>query len=133
MDKLTQSEVNQRKTLTHHYTYILACVFLCIAIFLAYKINYQIRHNPFPRPREVNVSLIQDWMTIGYISRTYLVPEEVLLNLLNISNQDTRKLTLSKIAKLQGKSSEQIISEVRIIIQTFQDEHKLSIPPPKDQ
>lgn len=133
MDKITHSEENQRKTLTHHYTFILACIFLCIAIFLAYKINYQIRHNPFPRPREVNVSLIQDWMTVSYISRTYLVPEEVLLNSLNISDQDTRKLTLSKIARLQGKSSQEIVSEVKTIIQTFQQEHKLPPPRPKDQ
>lgn len=134
MNSVNQTEEeHQRKALTHHYTFILACIFLCIALFLAFKINHQLHEHPFPRPREINVNLIQGWMTIPYISRTYLVPEEVILRLLNVSTNDTRTLTLNKIAKLQGKSSSQVIEEVRKIIQTFQESHKSPPPRTKDQ
>ena len=124
--KITQTKAAQ------HFLVVLACIVLCIAMFLSVKISYEMKHRPFPRPREVNVSLIQPWMTIHYISRTYQVPEDILLKELSVSTSNTRTMTVSKIASLQNKKISEVVEQVRDIVSQYQQSYK-SPPPPPDR
>ncbi len=119
----------QQKKEKIHYLVILGLVFILVALIYGYKTVHELRRRPFPVPRQVNVDLLQAWMNIPYISRTYGVPEEVLLQSLNISTNNSRSLTVNKIAQLKGKPVPEVIEEVKTIIQNFQETHRTPSQP----
>lgn len=111
---------NTQKKETIQYLIIIGLICILIALIYGYKTIRDIRHRPFPIPREVTVNNLQGWMTIPYIARTYHIPEQELLKALNVSTNNARNLTLTKVAKLRGKTTQQVIEEVKIIIQDLQ-------------
>lgn len=56
---------------------------------------------PFPpmgsQPVETDVSLIRDWMTIGFISHTYQTPPDLLYRALNIPPNGNEHKSLKKL------------------------------------
>ena len=52
---------------------------------------------PFAEELETDVDLIEDWMTIPFISHTYGLPPDVLFDTLKISPKETHKKSLKEI------------------------------------
>ncbi len=100
---------------------IIGMVCLFIAGVLGFRYVRQIRHRPFPRPTETNVELIQGWMTIPYVSRTYHVPIPYVFESIQIENTGSlQKTNLDAIAKLKGISSDELISLLKKSITVWQ-------------
>ncbi|CAN5205543.1 hypothetical protein BH09PAT2_BH09PAT2_05830 [soil metagenome] len=113
---------------SHHYLVIIGILSLGIAAFITYTSFNPLRHRPFPRPRENNVSLIQGWMTLDHISHVYLVPQDELEKRLDVDFDAYKKSSLNKIAKKTGKNSAEFIKEVQQAVIDFQTSH----PKPPD-
>lgn len=108
----------------HKYLFFIGGLFcIILAGFLLYNIFQQIKNGSFPRPRQTNVELIQEWMTLPYIARTYRVPEPVLREKLAIDFRIDRRASIDDIAKEQQKDTQTFIQEVRIVIKEFQATH----------
>lgn len=55
-------------------------------------------HRPFEnRPAETNVELIRDWMTIGFISRSYRLPPKMLYDAINIPPNGNEHKSLKQL------------------------------------
>ena len=82
-------------------------------------------HRPPPRGRvETDVSKIQDWMTIPFISRMYLVPDQLLFNAVGIPEQGNRGKSLKDLNEKYYPNQQGIVAEkIKATIQTRQ-------PPP---
>lgn len=52
---------------------------------------------PFAEKLETDVDLIEDWMTIPFISHTYGVPPDIIWDALKISPKETHKKSLKEI------------------------------------
>jgi len=52
---------------------------------------------PYADEIETDVEIIEDWMTIPFISHTYGIPPEILFDALMISPQETHKYSLQEI------------------------------------
>ena len=106
--------------------YLLIIGFICILIsgVLGLQIFGKVGHRPPPMPRETNVSLIQDWMTLPYISRTYGVPQEVLFEKLNIDREKFPHSSLSQISSKTNINVQVLIDNTKNIINDFQSSHK---------
>lgn len=105
--------------------YLLIIGFFCILIsgILGLRIINTIGHRPPPVPRETNISLIQEWMTVPYISRTYGVPEPVIFSELNIDHQKYSKSSLKQIASYTNLKETDLVESVKKIITEFQSSH----------
>ncbi len=93
---------------------VIGIIFIVISFFIGFKIYKNINKRPFPTPRETNISLIQSWMTIDYISRTYAVPMPEFKKNLRYNFQNG-KVSIEKIAidnKVDNKIVIEKISEI---------------------
>lgn len=82
----------------------------------------RVRHRPPPIPRQTNVSLIQDWMTVPFIARSYRVPESILFNKLGIDPETSRRSSLSSIAAKTNQTSQTVIDLLKEQISQFQSD-----------
>lgn len=105
--------------------YLLIIGFICILIsgILGLRIFDRVGNRPPPQPRETNISLIQDWMTIPYLSRTYGVPAPEIFSKLEIDPGEYKNLSLSQIAQKSGRNPDELIDEIKSIISDFQSTH----------
>lgn len=105
--------------------YLLIIGFICIIMagFLGLQTFGKVGHRPPPVPRETNVSLIQDWMTISHISRVYGVPEPEFFKALNLDSEKYHKSSLKQIANKENINSSQLLDSIRKIINNFQSSH----------
>jgi hypothetical protein len=103
----------------------ISIVFILSALILGFRLLTRVDRFGPPRPRETNISLIQPWMTVPYISRTYGVPSEILYKKLGLNPLASKRLSLDRIAKQQKKLSSAVIKDVQDIITQFQQEHAL--------
>ena len=103
----------------------LSCIIL--AVVLSINTFHSVHHKHFPIPRQTNVELIQGWMSVRYISKTYGVPEEIFSQKLRIDVAQNHKITLNAIAKKKNEYVGIVISDVQSLIQSFQATHQ--IPP----
>jgi len=87
---------------------------LLLVLSIAYLfINIRsIRHYYIIRHR-TDVSLIQSWMTLNYISRSYAIPESLLLKTANVTMLQARHQSLGNIAKTHKESLSGIIEIIR--------------------
>jgi len=80
---------------------VLIVGFFGIRAFHAFRRFDGHRPPPFPpsgaEPVETDVSLIRDWMTIGYISHTYRVPPKFLYEALNIKPNGNEEKSLKDL------------------------------------
>lgn len=109
--------------------YLLIIGFICILFsgILGLRIFDRVGSRPPPHPRETNISLIQDWMTIPYISRTYGVPGYILFEELKIDPQKYSNYSISQIAKDSNQDPSALLENIKATINAFQTTH--SKPP----
>ena len=82
-------------------------------------------------PRETNVELIEDWMTIHYLSRVYLVPPDYIFSELGIPEEENRHKSIRQLnQEFAPDQSGLILEEVKTIVLQFQAEHTPPEPPP---
>ncbi len=107
--------------------------FLCVglALLLATRTFFSVRHRPFPLPRETNSSLIQDWMTITYVSRTYGVPDRVFAEKLSIDESKLRRVSIKELARSESIDTATLLIKIQEIIRDFQAEHTAPPKPPQ--
>jgi hypothetical protein len=67
-------------------------------------------------------------MTVPFIARSYKIPEAILYEKLEIDPLNNRKSNLSSIATKTGKSTPQIINQIKNVISEFQKNQPS--PPP---
>ena len=113
------SELRQRSKLSI-LLFGLGILLIFFSLFLGVKFLVRVGHRPPFVSRETNVSTLQNWMTLRYISRVYGIPENILADKLGIDEEKSAKLSVSAIAKNIGKDTEVVLGEIRIIITDFQ-------------
>lgn len=116
----------------HPFLYVFFVVgILCLiaAAILSLSTVQRIHRRPLPRPSQTDVSLIQDWMTLPYISKVYGVPEPYLLDQLKITPADSKGKNLKALAASLNESSETLVQKVQSSVTQFQQSRK---PEPKD-
>lgn len=112
--------------------FALGVICLLLAFYFIYQNITHIRHQPPPFGHRSDVSLIQDWMTIPYISGVYGVPEQVIFDSLGLDRNQFKKARINQIAQKQGKSSGEILQTIRLTITNFQTNSSHNVlPPPK--
>lgn len=89
-------------------------------------------HQPRPgasmsRPPEVNA--IAGWMTLAYISRAYNVPEPLLLDALNMSDEDARGQSLDQIARRRHQTTQETILKVRSTVEQYRGQAASRVAP----
>jgi hypothetical protein len=78
---------------------------------------------PPPPPRQTDVSLIADWMSLPYIGRAYRVPEPELYRALGVEPEGRRMRPLRQVAEETGRSSDAVLAIVRETVTTWQASH----------
>jgi NADH:ubiquinone oxidoreductase subunit B-like Fe-S oxidoreductase len=101
---------------------IIGVISMIVAGVMGTRLFKKFGHLPPPSPRQTNVSLIEGWMTIPYVSRTYHIPEPMLLEKLNIDPGTSRKKSLQDLAKMQGQSQTAFLEKIRQIISDLQSQ-----------
>lgn len=115
-----EKTVSEKKRLLLYFLLFISITSILIAIFLGNRIFQRIGHRPPPIPRQTDVNLIQEWMTIPFIARSYSVPEPLLFEKLGIDHETNKRSNLSSLATKSGRSTQQVIDLVKETITTFQ-------------
>lgn len=102
---------------------------ICVATFAILSINSytRFRHKPPSRYVETNVSLIQSWMTIKYISRVYKIPMPEFIDKLSLDKND-ENLSVLQYANKKNLDVEVVLSNIKLIIIEFQDRQIIKPP-----
>lgn len=102
------------------YTYIaIGASFIFVAFVLGFRLYNQTRHEPPRFNRETNVNLIQDWMTIEYIGKTYKIPPPEIMQKLGF-DFTSAKISVLELAKKNNLEPQSLIIKIQIIITDFQ-------------
>lgn len=108
---------------------LLILVGLALVLFFGLRALRAFRHVR-EGPRETDVELIQEWMTIHYVSHVYKVPPDYLFAQLGISEPENRNKSIAEInEEYAAAESGVILAQVKAIIQQFQAEHSAPEPP----
>ena len=103
---------------------VMLILFFGIRAFRAFKKFDRHRPPPFAEQLQTDVSAIEDWMTIPFISHNYGVPPEVLFDALKIEPRDNFKKSLKQL-------NEEFYPEVDgFVLTTVQAEILAHQPPP---
>ena len=87
---------------------------------------------PGPEPAETDVSLIRDWMTIGYISQAYHLPPNLLYETLNIPPNGNEHKSLEQLNdKYYPETSDLVLEKVKATILAHQP--PLTAAPPNTE
>ena len=78
---------------------------------------------PPPPPRQTDVSLIADWMSVPYISRVYRVPRQELYRALGSEADGRDRRPLREWAQVQGRTSDETVRIVQETVQAWQASH----------
>lgn len=62
---------------------------------------------------------IRPWMTIGFINKVFKLPDNYLLQSLEISAKSPNKLTIAKIAEQKQQSSDELQKQIQELIKNF--------------
>jgi hypothetical protein len=112
-------------------TSILLCLAIAATIFCAVQTERAIQR--FQQTRSMaaqgDVSTIQPWMTIHYVSRVYSVPESYLIEHLNITySRPVSHIPLRTLAVRYNRSIDGLIRDIQTTIKAYrkQNPHRLS-------
>jgi hypothetical protein len=105
---------------------MLLCLAIAATIFCAVQTVKAIQY--FQQARtltaEGDVSTIQPWMTIHYISRVYHVPESYLNEQLNITDpRSISHVPLRSLAVRYNRSIDGLIRDIQTAIKTYRKQH----------
>jgi hypothetical protein len=78
---------------------------------------------PPPPPRQTDVSLIAEWMSVPYISRVYRVPPPQLYEALGVEPEGRQRRPLREIAQETGRSTDEVVQIVRETVLAWQASH----------
>lgn len=120
--------MDQKKKSQRMLILVLCVLAVVVVFFFAGRMAFHLFHSPRPLPRQTNVQLIQGWMTLPYISRTYGVPMKDLHVGLMIKPSANDKESIDDLAKSLNVESDIFIVELQKVITTFQESH---VTPPK--
>lgn len=95
----------------------------------AWRLGHRL-FGPPPPPRQTDVALIADWMSVPYISRAYHVPEPELYRALGVEREGRRMRHLHDIAEETGRTPEETVALVRETVQMWQEAHPGPPTPP---
>jgi hypothetical protein len=115
-------------------TWLIAAVLLALIVAVlfggraAWRLGRRLTGPPPLPPRQTDVSLIADWMSVPFISRGYRVPEPELFEALGTTPEGRRMRPLREIAQETGRSSDEVVEIVRQTVTNWQAEH--TGPPP---
>ena len=98
-------------------------------LFFARQTARDFRERPPIFNRQTDVSVIESWMTLKYISRSFGVPEIELEKQLELPALTYQKSNLNKIAKDTNQDTEVLIQKIQKIVVEFQATHPT--PPPR--
>jgi hypothetical protein len=98
---------------------------LVIVVVLGGRAAWRLGHRLLgpPPPRQTDVSLIADWMSVPYIGRAYRVPEPELYGALGVVPEGHRMQPLRDVAQETGRSSDEVLAVVRETVTTWQASH----------
>jgi hypothetical protein len=98
---------------------------LIVVLVLGGRAAWRLGHRLLapPPPRQTDVSLIADWMSLPYISRAYRVPEPELYRALGVVRAGRRMQRLREIASETGRSSDEVVGIVRETVGAWQESH----------
>ncbi len=108
--------------------YLLAVIVVALIVVVvfggraAWRLAWRLAGPP-PPPRQTDLTLIADWMSVPYVSRAYRVPDGELYKALGVEPQGRRTRRIRDIAEEQGISSEQAVEQVRGAVQAWQATH----------
>ena len=108
--------------------YLIAGVVIALVVVLllggraAWRLGHRLLGPP-PPPRQTDVELIADWMSVPYVSRAYRVPEPELYRALGIEPQGRRARPLREIARDTGRGSDAVVTVVRETVSAWQESH----------
>lgn len=125
----SEKSQSSKKRLLIYILLFISLVSIIFAFSIGARILNTLGHRPPPIPRQTDVSLIQDWMTVPFIARSYHVPEAILFAKLEVDSQTNRKSSLSSIASKSNKSSQEIITLIKQQITEFQSKQSESPSP----
>ncbi len=81
-------------------------------------------------PRETDVELIHDWMTVHYLSRVYQVPPDYIFDELGIPEAENRHKSIHELNdEFAPDEPGLILDRVKAIVLQFQAEHTPPEPP----
>ncbi|HZO25154.1 MAG TPA: hypothetical protein VFH48_04075 [Chloroflexota bacterium] len=108
--------------------YLLAGVVVALIVVLAFggRAAWRLGHRllgPPPPPRQTDVSLIADWMSVPYIGRAYRVPEPELYRALGVEPAERRVRPLRVIARDSERSTDEVLTIVRETVSAWQEAH----------
>lgn len=106
----------------------LLCLF--VAALLSFRTFQNVRHEPYPVPRQTKNISIQGWMTVRYIASTYDIPENLLKEKLSLTSDDETNLSLDKLAKNRRINKQDLVKQVQTIVTSFHSSKHSSPPLP---
>lgn len=107
----------------------LICILIGLVLLYGWRAFRAFRHVR-EGPRETDVELIHDWMTIHYLSRVYLVPPDYIFEELGIPEEENRHKSIHQLnEEFAPDAPGLILDQVKAIVLQFQAEHKPPEPP----
>ena len=108
--------------------YLIAGVTIALIVVLVFggRAAWRLGHRllgPPPPPRQTDVALIADWMSLPYVSRAYRVPEPELYRALGVEREGRRMRPLREIARETGRGSDEVLTIVRETVVAWQETH----------
>ena len=92
-------------------------VALIVALFFAVRLAYFMVYWSDPAHRN---QPIEDWMTVGYVARSYNVPRDKLAAAIAVTPAPGQRRTLAEIARDRGVDSDTLKTELRQAIARLQ-------------
>ncbi len=81
-------------------------------------------------PRETDVELIRDWMTVPYVSHLYRVPPDYIFEHLDIQGQENRDKSIAELNEAFAPTeTDAILNQIKTIVLQFQAEYVPPEPP----
>ena len=101
---------------------LIIIVFFGLRTFRAFREFHGHRpHPPSGERVETNVTLIHDWMTVPYISKTYRLPPDLLYETLNIPPKGNEKKSLKQLNdRYYPESPGTVLEKVKSAISAYQ-------------
>ncbi len=106
--------------------YLIAGVTVALVVVLVFggRAAWRLGHRllgPPPPPRQTDVSLIADWMSVPYVSRAYRIPQPELYRALGVEPEGRRVRPLREIARDSGRTPDEVVTVVRETVSTWQE------------
>lgn len=92
-------------------------VALIVALFFAARLAYFMVYWSDPAHRN---QPIEDWMTVGYVARSYDLPRDKLAEAIAVKPTPGQRRTLAEIARDRGVDTETLKTELRQAIARLQ-------------